>query len=46
MFLPHFQVDPFRSSAFLWARVFRNREHHTLLGLAATEIFLILMTFL
>ena len=46
MFLPHFQAGSLRSSAFLWSRVIRNREHRTLMGLAATEIFLILMTFL
>lgn len=45
MFFPSFRAASPRSSAFLWSRVIRNREHRTLMGLAATEIFLILKIF-
>ncbi len=45
MFFPNFNGASLRSSAFLWSRVIRNREHRTLMGLALTEIILIVMSF-
>jgi protein-S-isoprenylcysteine O-methyltransferase Ste14 len=45
MFFPRLHAASATSSSFLWARVVRNREHRTLLGLALTEVFLILRTF-
>jgi protein-S-isoprenylcysteine O-methyltransferase Ste14 len=45
MFFPSFRAASPHSTSFLWARVFRNREHRTLLGLALTEIYLILRSF-
>ncbi len=45
LFFPSFNAVSSHSTCFLWARVFRNREHRTLLGLALTELFLILKSF-
>jgi len=42
LFLPGAPAASANTSSFLWSRVLRNREHRTLMGLAATEIFLIL----
>ncbi len=42
MFFPHFPSAAARSSAFLWSRVRRNREHRHLLVLVLFEIFLII----
>ena len=46
MFFPSFGKASAQSTSFLWSRVVRNREHRTLLGLALTEIFLIVKSFL
>ena len=45
MFFPNFRAASAHSTSFLWARVFRNREHRTLMGFALTELFLILKSF-
>lgn len=42
LFFPSFRREERDSSAFLWSRVVRNREHRTLLGLLLAEAFLIL----
>ncbi len=41
-FLPSFHSAPGGSSAFLWSRVIKNREHRTLTGLLLAEAFLIM----
>jgi protein-S-isoprenylcysteine O-methyltransferase Ste14 len=46
MFFPSFSVLSAPPPGFLWARVVRNREHRTLMGLALTEIFLIVKSLL
>ncbi len=45
MFFPNFRGASAHSTSFLWRRVFRNREHRTLMGLALTELILILKSF-
>lgn len=45
MFFPNFRGTSAHSTSFLWARVFRNREHRNLMGLALTELILILKSF-
>ena len=42
LFFPAFQKTGNASSAFLWSRVIRNREHRTIAGLAVAETILIL----
>ncbi len=42
MFIPAFRKTAPASSAFMWSRVVRNREHRTIAGLAAAEVILIL----
>ncbi len=46
LFIPSFRSASLHSSAFLWSRVIRNREHRTVMGLAVTELFLVLKTIL
>lgn len=45
MFFPNFRAASAHSTSFLWSRVFSNREHRTLMGLALTELILILKSF-
>jgi len=42
LFFPRFPKAGYTSSTFLWSRVIRNREHHTIAGLIITEVVLIL----
>jgi protein-S-isoprenylcysteine O-methyltransferase Ste14 len=42
LFVPGFRKTAPNSSTFLWSRVFRNREHHTVAGLIIVEVILIL----
>jgi protein-S-isoprenylcysteine O-methyltransferase Ste14 len=43
MFFPGFRKSGRGSSTFLWSRVIRNREHHTIAGLIIAESILILL---
>jgi protein-S-isoprenylcysteine O-methyltransferase Ste14 len=42
LFIPGFRKTGHASSIFLWSRVLRNREHHTLAGLILAETVLVL----
>jgi len=42
LFFPGFRGTGFASSHFLWSRVIRNREHHTIFGLVVAVALLIL----
>jgi protein-S-isoprenylcysteine O-methyltransferase Ste14 len=44
LFIPAFRKNGNPSSAFLWSRVIRNREHRTIAGLAVAEAILILQS--
>jgi protein-S-isoprenylcysteine O-methyltransferase Ste14 len=46
MFFPNFQKARFAPSQFMWSRVIRNREHHTLAGFLATEAILVVLNFI
>ncbi len=46
MFLPALRKARFSSSRFMWSRVIRNREHHTIAGFLATEAILVLKNLL
>jgi protein-S-isoprenylcysteine O-methyltransferase Ste14 len=46
MFFPQFRKASFASSQFMWSRVIRNREHHTLAGFLATEAILVALNFI
>jgi protein-S-isoprenylcysteine O-methyltransferase Ste14 len=46
MFFPNFRKARFAPSKFMWSRVIRNREHHTLAGFLATEAILVVQNFL
>jgi hypothetical protein len=41
LFFPTFRPAGHHDSAFMWARVFRNREHRTVIGLLLIEAFLV-----
>jgi protein-S-isoprenylcysteine O-methyltransferase Ste14 len=43
LFIPSFRKAHLAPSSFTWARVIRNREHHTFAGLLATEAILVLL---
>jgi protein-S-isoprenylcysteine O-methyltransferase Ste14 len=43
LFFPRFRKAGPQDSAFLWARVVRNREHRTVAGLLAAQVLLILL---
>jgi protein-S-isoprenylcysteine O-methyltransferase Ste14 len=45
LFFPNFWNARLVSSPFMWSRVIRNREHHTVAGFLATEAILILQSF-
>jgi protein-S-isoprenylcysteine O-methyltransferase Ste14 len=45
LFIPGFRKTGHASSTFLWSRVIRNREHHTVAGLIVAEAVLILRIF-
>jgi protein-S-isoprenylcysteine O-methyltransferase Ste14 len=42
LFLPGFRRRGERNSTFLWSRVLRNREHHTMLGLVVAIALLVI----
>lgn len=42
LFFPNFRKARLAPSAFLWSRVVRNREHHTIAGFVVTEAILVL----
>ena len=44
LFFPGFRKTDCASSTFLWSRVIRNREHHTITGLIVAEGLLILLS--
>jgi protein-S-isoprenylcysteine O-methyltransferase Ste14 len=46
LFFPGFRKTGQASSTFLWSRVVRNREHHTVAGMLLAEAILILRIFL
>jgi protein-S-isoprenylcysteine O-methyltransferase Ste14 len=46
MFFPNFHKGRMNSSTFLWSRVLRNREHHTVAGLILTEAVLVLLKYI
>jgi protein-S-isoprenylcysteine O-methyltransferase Ste14 len=46
LFFPSFRRARIAPSQFLWTRVIRNREHHTVAGFLATEAILILLSFI
>jgi protein-S-isoprenylcysteine O-methyltransferase Ste14 len=43
VFFPGFRKGGINSSTFLWSRVLRNREHHTVAGLILAEAILVLL---
>jgi protein-S-isoprenylcysteine O-methyltransferase Ste14 len=43
-FFPSLRARAGPPSVFLWTRVLKNREHHTLAGLLITEAFLVLVS--
>jgi hypothetical protein len=45
LFFPGFRKAGQATSTFLWSRVIRNREHHTMAGLAIAVSLLVLLNF-
>jgi len=45
LFFPTYQHPAGNPTSFLWSRVFRNREHRTLMGLMLAEAILVLKIF-
>ena len=45
-FFPGFRTASPPTSTFLWSRVIRNREHHTMIGLAVAVALLLVLRFI